>query len=248
MTNPHKLHTIHTKRSMMFSELSKLMDFSSGQETEFAKLLQENVIGKQTENNKSQTNSALIKLYILNDEVPVFKVFHYLWRIAPPDEKPLLTLLLALYRDVLLSDSLETVLKISPGFNVPATSIQDVIGSKYPEKYTPKTLLSLSQNIASSWKQSGHITGKRKNIRTKVTPGYHAVTFALFLGYMDGLRGDFLFQPKWIKALDSTEKEIKSLAHEASKRDLISFQSAGSVTVINFNLLIQKLNLHGIEN
>jgi hypothetical protein len=248
MTYPSKLQTVHSRRTMMFDELSKLMDFSSGDGTEFNKLLKENVIDKQTDINKSRTNGALLSLYLLNDEVPIFKMFHYLWGIAPDNEKRILALLLALYRDVLLSDSLETVLKVSPGLSVTVSSLQDCIGALYPNKYTPKTLLSLSQNIASSWKQSGHITGRYKNIRTKVTPGYHAVTFALFLGYMDGLRGDFLFQPKWIKALDSTEKELKALAHAAAQRDLISFQSAGSVTVINFNLLIQKLNIHGIEN
>ena len=248
MINLNKPLTVHTSRTIMFAELSKLMDFSTGQDTAFEKLLQDNVIAKQTESNKSKTIKHLTQLFILNEETPAFRVFHYLWSIAPPNEKPLLTLLLALYRDFLLSDSIDTVIKVSAGFPVPVNSIQDCIESLYPSRFSPITLHSISKNIASSWKQSGHITGRYKNIRTKVTPGYHAVTFALFLGYIDGLRGDFLFQPKWIKALDSTEKELKALAHAAAQRDLISFQSAGSVTVINFNLLIQKLNIHGIEN
>ncbi len=232
----------------MFAELSKLMNFSSGSHTEFDRLLTENILAKQTENNKTQTANFLKRLYLLDDNAASFRVFHYVWGLAPESDKPLLALLLALSRDFLLSESVDLIKNTSIGLKVAVNNIEDCIESAYPKRYTPKTLLSLSQNIASSWKQSGHITGRTKNIRTKINPGYHAVAFALFLGYLDNLRGDFLFHTKWIKVLDSTEKEIKALAHEAAKRDLVQFQFAGSVTVVNFNTLIKKLNLDGIEN
>ena len=39
--------------------------------------------------------------------------------------------------------------------------------SRYPGRYTPKMLRSLSQNCASSWTQSGHLEGKVRKERTR---------------------------------------------------------------------------------
>ena len=244
----HKPFSVHTRRTMMYAELSRLMDFSAGAETDFEHLLNENVVAKQTQHNKKDTAKCLKKLYLLDDHDPAFKVFHYFWGMASDKEKPLLTLLLAITRDFLLSESIDTIMSIAPGNRVDVSVIEQCIESIHPKKYTEKTRLSSAQNIASSWKQSGHITGKIKNLRTQAIPGYYDVAFALFLGYLHGLRGDFLFQTKWTKALDCSENELRNLAQEAAKRELLSFQYAGNVTVVNFKSLIQKLQLHGIED
>lgn len=244
----HVASSVHTSRTMMFAELSKLMDFSAGTNTDFENLLNENVIAKQTQTNKSATKKYLKQLYLLDDSETVFKVFHYFWSLAPVKEKPLLALLLAITRDFLLAESIDTIINISPGNRADVSVIEQCIELNHPKRYTEKTRLSLAQNIASSWKQTGHIVGKMKNIRTQVSPGYYVVAFALFLGYLNGLRGDFLFQTKWTKVLDCSENELRSLAQEAAKRELLSFQFAGNVTVVSFKNLIQKLNLHGIAD
>lgn len=245
----NKLHSsVHTRRTMMFAELSRLMDFSIGEKTDFENLLNENVIAKQTQYNKKDTAKCLKKLYGLDDNEPFFKVFHYFWSLAPAKEKPLLAFLLAITRDSLLEESIETVLNVSPGNRVEVSVIEQSIESNHPKRYTEKTRLSLAQNINSSWKQAGLVTGKMKNIRTQVIPGYYAVAYALFLGYLQGLRGDFLFQSKWTKVLDSSENELRSLAQEAAKRELLLFQYAGNVTVVKFKPLAQKLHLYGIED
>lgn len=240
--------SVHTSRTMMFAELSKLMDFSIGTNTDFENLLNENVIAKQTKYNKTVTNRLLKRLYLLDDKKSVFKVLHYFWSLAHEKEKPLLALLLAITRDFLLAESIDVVTNISPGNRVDVSAIEQCVESNHPKRYTDKTRLSLAQNLASSWKQTGHITGKMKNIRTQVTPGYYAVAYALFLGYIHGLRGDFLFQTKWTKVLDCSENELRNLAQEAAKRELLSFQYAGNVTVVNFKSLIHKLHLYGIAD
>ena len=150
--------------------------------TDFKNLLEDNVIGKQTKTNRDETNKYLKRLYQLEDAEPTFKAFHYFWSLASTNEKPLLALLLAITRDFLLAESIETVINISPGNRVDVSVIEQFIESKHPKRYTDKTRLSLAQNIASSWKQTGHIVGRIKNIRTQVIPGYYTVAFALFLG------------------------------------------------------------------
>lgn len=246
--NPLPFASVHTSRTMMFAELSKLMDFSSGADTNFELLLNENIIAKQTQANKNKTTKYLKSLYLFSEKDPAFKMFHYLWGLIPVQQKPLLAFLIAITRDTLLAESIDTVMNITPVNRVSIQLLEECVESKHPKKYSEKTLLSIAQNIASSWKQSGHITGKVKNIRTQVNPSYYHVTYALFLGYISGLRGEFLFNTKWTKALDCSDNELRILAQEAAIRDLITFQFAGNIVILNFKSLIHKLNIYGIED
>ena len=50
----------------------------------------------------------------------------------------------------------------------------------HPNRFSPKTLRSVSQNVASSWKQAGYVLGKVKNIRTECPPSYFTTSFAVF--------------------------------------------------------------------
>ncbi|HPR74112.1 MAG TPA: hypothetical protein PLX41_10685, partial [Bacteroidales bacterium] len=134
------------------------------------------------------------------------------------------------------------------GKKVTVESIEGNIENLYPQKYTNNTLRSMAQNIASSWKQAGFITGKVKNIRTQPEINYLVLTFAIFMAYLNGLRGDFILTSDWVKALTLDERTIRSLAIEAAKRDLLQYQYAGSITSITFKNLLNKLNINGFEN
>ena len=126
--------------------------------------------------------------------------------------------------------------------------LENNIENHYPQKYSPNTRRSSAQNIASSWKQAGFITGKVKNIRTQPEINYLVVAFAFFLAYLNGLRGDFILKSDFVKALSLDERTIRSLAVEAGKRDLLQYQFAGNVTSITFKNLLNNLNINGIEN
>ena len=106
----------------------------------------------------------------------------------------------------------------------------------------------MAQNLASSWKQAGFITGKVKNIRTQPEINYLVLAFAFLLAYLNGIRGDFILKSDYVKALSLAERMSRSLATEAGKRDLLQYQFAGNVTSITFNNLLQKLNIDGLEN
>ena len=106
----------------------------------------------------------------------------------------------------------------------------------------------MAQNIASSWKQAGFITGKVKNIRTQPEINYLVIAFAFLLAYLNGVRGDFILKSIWIKTLCLDESRIRALAIEAGKRDLLQYQFAGNVTSLTFNNLLLKLNIDGLEN
>jgi hypothetical protein len=69
---------------------------------------------------------------------------------------------------------------------------------------------------------------------------------ALLMSYLNGDRGDFILASKWVKALGIEDAQVRNLAFEASKRELMQYQSSGSVTTITFQNLLQKLGIHGI--
>jgi hypothetical protein len=240
-----KKTTIHTSRTIMFPELEKVMNH--GLETgRFLESLEDNVASKTTKSNIAKTNNYLKLLYSFNNDDQSFAGFKYFWQVASDSQRPIIALLFALGRDYLLSESIEVVLKTPVGEKAKIEKFKDNLELFHPSRFTYKTKLSVAQNIASSWKKAGYITGKVKNIRTKPAIGFVHVAFAMLLSYLSGDRGEFIMKSQGLRALELPEREIRELAFEASKRDLLEYQFSGNLTSISFNNLLKKLNIDGI--
>jgi len=237
--------TIHNSRTLMFTELSKVMDHAIEDNT-YLDSLDENITNKLTRTNQLKTNSYLRHLYGFDIKFPPFVCFRHFWQQAEGSEKRIITLLFAIGQDFLLSESIPVVIKSSIGEKVTVKEFEDNVGRNHPKRYSEKTRKSIAQNLASSWKQAGYIAGKVKNIRTKTTPGFHSVAFALLMSYLNGERGEFMLRSKWIQALDLSEPNIRELAFEASKRDLLQYQYSGNVTTFSFSNLFSILNINSI--
>lgn len=242
-----KKFSTHPRRTIMFAEMARIMNADSPDES-FQKVMEENITNKRTKSNILQTNKELISLYSFDIQYPPFRVLRYFWNIVDEKQKPLLAFLFAYGRDYLLFESTDVVLTTPIGEKVLTSKLEENLEKYHPNHYSENTRRSIAQNIASSWKQSGYITGKVKNIRTKTSPDYYIVTFALILAYLDGIRGDFLFASKWVKVLDITESQVRELALEAARRDLLQYNYAGGVTTISFGNLYKKLNINGINS
>lgn len=208
--------------------------------------LSDNIINKRTKTNLRRTSQNLLKLYGFNINIPSFKIFKYFWSLAETRDKPVLALLYALGNDYLLSESIQIVLSTPFGEKVSTEKLEENIESVHPQKFSLKTRRSIAQNIASSWKQAGYITGKVKNIRTQNNPDYLVITLALLLSYINGDRGEFILKSKWVKALGIGEDKIRELAYEAAKRNLLQYQFAGAVTTISFSNLLTQLGIYDI--
>lgn len=97
---------------------------------------------------------------------------------------------------------------------------------------------STAQNINSTWTQSGHLQGRVKKIRSqpKATPG--SVSYALLLGYMNGIRGESILKTDYARLLDCSFERSIELATEASGKGWIVFKRLGNVIEVLFpNLL-----------
>src|SRR5690606_33432174 len=153
----------------------------------------------------------------------------------------LLIFLFAVSRDYLLRESIAFVRSVPIGERADIEAFEQLVNTKFPDKYSAKTLRSVAQNIASSWKQAGYIEGKVKNIRVEKKPSYRIVSFALLMSYIDGLRGDYMMDHACVKCLDLSTDELHPLIKDAADRDLIKYNRSGSTMVLSFENYLNNL-------
>ncbi|MBC8344461.1 MAG: hypothetical protein H8E61_10815 [Bacteroidetes bacterium] len=232
--------TIHTSRTIMFAELSQVMNHSI-ECNDFNEILNSNVSNKLSSRNLLKTNQYLRQLYGFDKEDLLFRSFKYYWTIMDNEKKSILALLFALSNDFLLRESIDIVVNTKIGEKVAIEKFDENIDKYHQGNYSDNTRRSAAQNVASSWKQAGYILGKVKNIRVQPIHDYYTVAFALLLSYLHGDRGEYILLSKWIKALALNTEELRDLIKEAAKRDLLQYQYGGNVTVISFENQIKKI-------
>ena len=232
--------TIHTSRTIMFSELSKIMDFES-ENYNLERVMSLNVSNKLSKSNLKKTNRYLKQLYRFDIDDIFFKCFKNYWQFVDNDKKRIITLLYAITNDYLLRESIDLVVDTDIGNRVAVENFDKNIEKYHPRNYSENTRLSSAQNIASSWKQAGYIEGRVKNIRVKAIHDFYTVSFALLLSFLNGDRGDYILSSNWVKALALSTDELRFLIKEASNRDLLYYKFGGNVTVISFEKQLKKM-------
>jgi len=90
----------------------------------------------------------------------------------------------------------------------------------------------MTQNLLSSWAQSGHLHGLRKKKRTKASPHAASTVFALYIGSLTGLQGRMLFDSLWVRALDATDRELQDSIHLASRKGWMKYHESGGMMEI----------------
>jgi hypothetical protein len=228
----------------MFAELSRIMTFAVSNSS-FAGSFKDNVTGKLSRSNQIKTNRYLKQLYGFNLSDPVFATFYWFWKNVPESELPLITLLYAICRDYLLAESIDAIKKVQTGSKVTIDDLMNSIEAQHQGHFSLTTLRSVAQNIASSWKQAGFIEGKVRNIKTEPEIGYYTVSFAVLLGYLENLRGEYLLQSKYIRTLNLERPKLLELISEAAKRDILSYQHSGNIITLNFNKLLKEIGIDG---
>lgn len=237
MDNPK---TIHTSRTIMSAELTEVMDFPK-EHLNYFEIMADNVFNKKTESSKKKTINYLTQLYSFSKEDAKFLCIENYWNKVENKEKPLLALILATSKDYLIKESVDFVKSVKHNNKASIEEFESNIVHYHPNRFSPKTLRSVSQNVASSWKQAGYVLGKVKNIRTECPPSYFTVAFAFLMAYLDDLRGDYLFDHHSVKALDATKEEILNLIKAASDRELLNYNRSGASIVISFDKYLNKL-------
>jgi hypothetical protein len=125
------------------------------------------------------------------------------------------------------------------GAIVTAPEFAEIVGQEFSTDLNEKTLASIGRNIASSYTQSGHLTGRSKKERIRAENRATSATYALLLGYLCGERGEALFYTPWARLLDSPVHELHTKAQQASQQGWLDYRHAGQMTDISFNHLLR---------
>jgi hypothetical protein len=230
----------HSSRTMMLDDLSTVLLHcpKDAQRRHYAtEIVDNNILGKRTASMRRSTNQRLGELYALDPAVLLFRVFRLLWE-SDAQGRPILALLLALARDPLLRATIRPVIDLEEGRELlkgdVLAALQDAVGHRLNESSLDK----VTRNTRSTWCQSGHLEGRVRKIRRRVSPTPYVTTYALLLAYLVGARGQALFESPCVRVLDTSSDDLMHLAMDAKRLGIIDLQKAGGLLYVSFDLLL----------
>lgn len=222
----------HQSKTMMLAEISAYFaDPEVGPETARARVIEANILNKGTRSARQIAFRHLNALFALETNPPLVKALAALWK-RDVEGRPVMALLCALARDPLLRDSADAVLSAPVGLAVRWPIIAEVYSRKFPDRLSPKMLKSLSQNCASTWTQSGHLSGAVRKRRVRAAATATAAAYAALIASECGYGGPALLDSPWMRVLDVSRDRALDLLRQAEALGLARVRSAGDVLEI----------------
>lgn len=226
----------HLARTMMLPDLESLLEdgrIENSREQFCSAIEDENVLGKPSAQSRKLAFRHLAKLYALDQSVPLYSAFSFLWK-RDPESRPLLALLVAYVRDSVLRSSAPFIFDLQPNAPFDREALEQYIDGLWPGRFSPATLKSTAQNIAGTWTQSGHLVGRSKKRRQTAKPGPGAISLALLISHIQDDRGILLFESEFVKLLDCSPIPAIELAETASRKGWIKVKRIGKVVDVDF--------------
>lgn len=230
-----------TSHTIVVAALQKLLEEvgTRADRTDYEKaVVERNVLGKDTSGAKSRTFRYLRELYILERESTLFRALGDLWNDDAAGQ-PLLAGLCALARDPGFRASAGALRNVNPGDEMTSSDFSDAVELEFPDVYNASTIGKIGRNTASSWEQTGHLIsdGRTRKVRGRAHCTASTLSFALYIGHLQGVKGPALFETIWVQVLDRTRSHLLDLAAVASRRSLIDFRHTGNVIEVGFSEL-----------
>ncbi|KAF5028672.1 hypothetical protein DSECCO2_656630 [anaerobic digester metagenome] len=228
----------HTARTLMFKDIFALLEVTNA-ETSFnefrAIVVDDNRLHKASVSGRRKSFAHLKKMYGLDPTIPLFRAFRWAWSRCEENERPILALLYALCRDDSIRTSASYILPLSPGSTAEIPPLSAILERAYPNRYSPAMIKSMTQNLLSSWTQSGHLSGRRDKQRIKASSHTSSAVFALFVGSLMGFQGRTLFDTLWVRALDVTDHELQESVRLATRKGWMKYHESGGMMEITFS-------------
>lgn len=230
------INGVHAARTMMLVDLRKLLQHapSSSTKQEYKSwVVEHNLLAKPSSKARELAFRHLSDLYDLSLENPIFRVLLQLWH-SNEGAQPLLACLAALARDPLLRKTKGLVLAKQIGESLTREEMEALLEKEFPQRFSEASLKSFAQNVNGTWTDAGYLVGRNRKHRSNPVVTPEVVTFALFLGYLEGRTGSRLFSSSWMEILPGSLDELEALVKSASDRGLLVFMNAGGVKEVRF--------------
>jgi hypothetical protein len=227
-------------RTIMLDELATLLEAKPAATTKadcWAEIIGNNLLGKRTVSTRRITAQKLSELYALDSSVLLFRLLQFFWQLDPAG-RPLLALLCACARDPLLRLTAAPVLQTRSGEMVATEQLEAAVARETEGRFNPRTLSKIGRNAASSWAQSGHLSGRSHKRRSQPQVTVGNTTYALLLGYLTGARGVLLLSTFWSHLLDAPEYLLHEFAREAAARGWLSYRRIDNFVELDFSALL----------
>ena len=233
----------HVSRTIMVDELRRLFftvkDLFAERDQYRIAVVEKNGLGKRSAKTRMLTYRHLVDLYGLDTRFLVFRGLRYFWE-REEDGQALLALQCAYARDALLRSSAPNIFSTPQGSIVSRESMEAYIESLFPNRFSAATLKSTAQNLNSSWTKAGHLSGRTVKTRCRANPTPGNAAYAVFLGYLTGLRGFSLFNSPYTMLQDCSAERSLELAQQAGQKGWIRINHIGDVFEVSFPNLQQR--------
>jgi len=240
----------HMSRSMMFDELLVLQNgfpAEAGRGNFQEAIESDNILGKPTVSSRQKSFRHLTELYSLD---PGFALFRNLRKIGSADEQsfPLIAATCVFCRDPQLRASFDLILSKKAGEIVSRAEMEAHLETAFPGRFSEAMKKSLAQNVNTTWTACGHLTGRSKKHRTIPKVRFGAVCYAMFAGWLSGLRGEYLLISIFAQLVAAEPGTIISALRDGTSHGWLRLRSGGGITEIDFSPLLEENEqalLHG---
>jgi hypothetical protein len=230
----------HMARSMMFDEMRALLSSVPAEATRQqyrTAIVDDNVLGKPTFSSRDKSYRHLTELYGLDSALTLFRAFRQL-STAEPASVSLMAMTCTFCRDAQLRYSFELIERLRPGEPLTREQMEAHIEVGFPGRFSAAMKKSLAQNLNTTWTASGHLKGRTKKTRTVPEPRVSASVYAMFAGYLLGLRGETLLQSVFGRLVVSDPTLLIRHLSGGSARGWLRFRHAGGVLETDFGPLL----------
>ena len=230
----------HSARSMMFLEMLALvraMPLAIEKQELASAIVDDNILDKPTRGSRAKSWRHLVELYGMDPSVALFRV---LWSFGHTDIDALaqLCLVCAYARDPQLRHSFELVRSLGIGAVLTREAMERKLEEGFPGRFSPIMKKSMAQNVNTSWTFSGHLAGRSTKIR--VHPVAHPVSaaYAMFVGYLAGLRGELLLGSTYGSLVSSSLPELRAAVALAANKGQLTLKQAGGIVEFDFGNIL----------
>jgi len=230
----------HAARSMMYLEMRALVQGMSLviSKSDFPKaVIDDNLLEKPTLSSRKKSLRHLEELYGMDPSKALFRI---LWDLGHEDmdSLPQLCLVCAYARDPQLRHSFELIRTLRLGQVLARTDMEAHLEAGFPGRFSPAMKKSMAQNVNTTWTFGGHLRGRVKKTRQFPDPRPVSAAYAMFVGYLTGLRGETLLDSPYAALVASNRSQLQSALSLASAKGLLSLKQAGGIVEFDFSALL----------